>query len=47
MNWGTRATLRTRTAFPRFLPKGRYRACVTAWDKASNQARACVPYRIR
>jgi hypothetical protein len=47
MNWGTRATLRTRTALPRFLPNGRYRVCVTAWDKASNQARSCVRYRIR
>lgn len=32
---------------PRMWPAGRYLACVTAWDKASNRAKACALYRIR
>ena len=42
-----RAVFYTTRALPRRMRAGRYVACVTAWDKASNQAKACAPYRIR
>jgi hypothetical protein len=45
--WRTGATFYTKGRLPRQLPAGRYLACVTAWDKASNRAKACAPYRIR
>jgi hypothetical protein len=45
--WSGRATFFTRRPLPRALPAGRYLACVTAWDKASNRAKSCAPYRIR
>jgi hypothetical protein len=45
--WSGRATFYTRGPLPRGLPAGRYLACVTAWDKASNRAKSCAPYRIR
>jgi Thrombospondin type 3 repeat len=47
LSWSTPATVYTRRALPRRLPAGRYVACVTAWDKASNHAQSCAPYRIR
>lgn len=37
----------TRKPLPRFLPAGRYQACVKAWDQAGNSARSCAPYRVR
>lgn len=45
--WSGRATFFTRRPLPRALPAGRYLACVTAWDKASNRAKSCAPYRIK
>jgi hypothetical protein len=47
VRWARRATLRTRSPLPRMLPAGRYRVCVTAWDKAANQTKSCARYRIR
>lgn len=37
----------TSTPLPRFLPAGRYEACVRAWDEAGNTARSCAVYRVR
>ena len=45
--WDTPATFRTRSPLPRFLPRGRYQACVTASDKAGNSRRSCAPYLVR
>jgi len=47
LSWTTPATVYTKRPIPRRVPAGRYLACVTAWDKASNHAMACAPYRIR
>jgi hypothetical protein len=47
LSWTTRATFYTKKPLTRRLPAGRYFACVTAWDKAANQAKGCAPYRIR
>ena len=47
LSWSQRAVFYTTRALPRRMRAGRYVACVTAWDKASNQAKACAPYRIR
>ena len=46
-SWAVPETFYTLTRLPRFLPTGRYLACVQAWDRAGNSARACAPYRIR
>jgi hypothetical protein len=46
LSWSQRATFYTKKPLPRQLPAGRYLACVTAWDRASNQAKACALYRI-
>jgi hypothetical protein len=45
--WGQPLTFYTRTALPRFIPAGVYRACVKAWDQAGNHALACSRYRVR
>ena len=45
LEW-TRHLLHEGAATPQ-LPAGRYLACVTAWDKASNRAKSCATYRIR
>jgi hypothetical protein len=47
LSWSQRATFYTKKPLPRRLPAGRYVACVTAWDRAANQAKACALYRIR
>jgi hypothetical protein len=47
MSWDARATFYTKKALPRRVPAGRYLACVTAWDKAANQAKGCATYLIR
>ena len=47
LSWSQRAVFYTKRPLPRQMRAGRYVACVTAWDKASNQAKACAPYRIR
>ena len=40
-------TFVTKQAVPRYLPRGKYLACVKAWDKAGNHAVNCARYRIR
>ena len=47
LSWGQRLTFYTTRPLPRRLRPGRWVACVTVWDKASNQAKSCAPYRIR
>jgi len=47
LSWATRATFYTKKGFPRRMPAGRYLACVTAWDRAANQAKSCAAYVIR
>ena len=47
LSWDQRATFYTKKAFPRRLPAGQWLACVTAWDRAANQAKSCAAYRIR
>ena len=37
----------TKTPLPSFLPAGRYRACVRAWDEAGNTALGCAAYHVR
>jgi hypothetical protein len=46
-SWATVETFYTMTRLPRLLPRGRYSACVQAWDRAGNTAKACAPYRVR
>jgi hypothetical protein len=46
-NWADPIYFITRTPLPRFLPAGRYRACVRVWDAANNTALGCATYRIR
>jgi hypothetical protein len=46
-SWAVVETFYTLTRLPRFLPVGRYSACVQAWDRAGNTAKACAPYRVR
>jgi hypothetical protein len=46
-SWAAPLSFRTSTPLPRFLPRGRYEACVRAWDEAGNTARACAAYQIR
>ncbi|HET7808182.1 MAG TPA: thrombospondin type 3 repeat-containing protein [Gaiellaceae bacterium] len=46
-SWRRPFTLFTRSALPRFLPTGVYRACVKAWDRAANHARSCSRYLVR
>jgi hypothetical protein len=43
----TPRTFYTQGKLPRALPTGMYAACVRAWDRAGNTARACAPYSIR
>jgi hypothetical protein len=47
LSWSQRLVFYTTRPLPRRLRAGRWVACVTVWDKASNQAKACAPYRIR
>lgn len=47
LSWNTRATFYTKKPLTRRIPAGRYLACVEAWDRAANQAKACAAYRIR
>jgi hypothetical protein len=47
VNWARRQTLFSNRPLPRGLAAGRYRLCVTAWDRAGNAARSCAPYRLR
>jgi Thrombospondin type 3 repeat len=46
-SWAVVETFYTLTRLPRFLPAGRYVACVQAWDRAGNTAKGCAPYRVR
>jgi thrombospondin type 3 repeat protein len=46
-SWAVTETFYTLTRLPRFLPAGRYSACVRAWDRAGNSAQSCAPYRVR
>jgi len=46
-SWSVPSTFYTKSPLPRFLPAGRYLACVAAWDKAGNRAQSCARYRIR
>src|SRR4029453_12990472 len=47
LSWSDRLTFYTTRPLPRRLRPGRWVACVTVWDKASNQAKSCASYRIR
>jgi hypothetical protein len=47
LSWNDRLTFYTTRPLPRRLRPGRWVACVTAWDKASNHAKSCAPYPIR
>src|SRR6266545_1767860 len=46
-SWAVPLSFSTSTPLPRFLPSGRYEACVRAWDEAGNTARSCAAYQIR
>jgi hypothetical protein len=45
--WDARQRVRSNRPLPRTLAPGSYRLCVTAWDRAGNQGRHCVQYRVR
>lgn len=47
LSWSDRLTFYTKGPLPRRLRPGRWVACITVWDKASNHAKSCAPYRIR
>jgi hypothetical protein len=44
---GSPVTIWTTEPLPRFLPPGRYLACLKVWDRAFNHALSCSTYRIR
>jgi hypothetical protein len=45
--WSVPRTFISKQPVPRYLPTGKYAACIKAWDKAGNHASSCAPYRIR
>lgn len=47
VSWSRRQTLYSNGPLPRRFAAGAYRLCMTAWDRAGNAARSCVPYRLR
>lgn len=47
VSWSRRQTLYSSGPLRRGFPGGAYRLCITAWDRAGNAARSCVPYRLR
>jgi hypothetical protein len=47
VRWSVRQRFDSRAPLPRSLHLGRYRLCVTAWDRTGNEAKSCAGYRIR
>jgi hypothetical protein len=47
VRWSVRQRFDSRAPLSRSLQPGRYRVCVTAWDRTGNEARSCAVYRIR
>ena len=47
VTWSARMRVRSTRPLSRRLAAGAYRLCVTAWDRAGNQARSCAPYHVR
>jgi hypothetical protein len=47
VRWTVRQRFDSRAPLPRTLAPGRYRLCVTAWDRTGNEAKSCAVYRIR
>jgi hypothetical protein len=47
VRWGVKQRFDSRTRISRTLPPGRYRLCVTAWDRTGNRAASCAVYRLR
>lgn len=47
VSWGRTQTLYSNRPLSRGLAAGRYRLCVTAWDRAGNKATGCALYRVR
>jgi hypothetical protein len=46
VRWSVRQRFDSRAPLSRSLQPGRYRVCVTAWDRTGNQAKSCAVYRI-
>jgi hypothetical protein len=47
VRWAVKQRFDSRVRLPRSLHPGRYRLCVTAWDRTGNQARSCARYTVR
>jgi hypothetical protein len=47
VRWSVRQRFDSRAPLPRSLHPGRYRLCVTAWDRTGNQSKSCAVYRVR
>jgi hypothetical protein len=47
VRWSVKQHFDSRTRLPRSLPLGRYRLCVTAWDRTGNRALSCARYTVR
>jgi hypothetical protein len=47
VRWSVRQRFDSRAPLPRSLYPGRYRLCVTAWDRTGNQAKSCAHYFVR
>jgi hypothetical protein len=47
VRWTVTQHFDSRRRLPRSLPAGRYRLCVTAWDRTGNRAASCAVYRLR
>jgi hypothetical protein len=47
VTWAVPRTFFSKQALPRYLPTGKYSACVKAWDRAGTHASSCASYRIR
>lgn len=47
VRWSVRQRFDSRVRIPRTFPAGKYRLCVTAWDRTGNRAKSCAAYRVR
>lgn len=47
VRWSVRQRFDSRAPLARSLAPGRYRLCVTAWDRTGNHAKSCARYLVR
>jgi hypothetical protein len=47
VRWTVKQRFDSRVRLPRTMPPGRYRFCLTAWDRTGNHAASCARYTVR